>query len=66
MARVLGAARLSHRTDESTSIERQREQIRRAVQLREISCSGAGGQPGVLGDGPDEAGRQVVPLELVV
>lgn len=31
MARVLGAARLSHDTDASTSIERQREDIRRRV-----------------------------------
>lgn len=31
MARVLGASRLSHSTDESTSIERQREDIARRV-----------------------------------
>lgn len=34
MARVLGGARLSRKTDESTSIERQREQITLTAQVR--------------------------------
>jgi hypothetical protein len=38
---------------------------RGAIQLREVSCSGAGRQAEVLGDGPDEADRQVLPLKLV-
>src|SRR4249920_1161827 len=32
--RLLGGARLSHRTDESTSIERQREQVTLTAQVR--------------------------------
>lgn len=34
MGRILGGARLSHRTDESTSIERQTEQIQLTAKLR--------------------------------
>jgi len=41
MAEVLGAVRLSRLTDESTSPERQREQIMIWAKL----CSSAGGLP---------------------